>query len=328
MAALVDFHKIQCFFSSTIQITALLLFQQSQSNSAKDTTTVRSNYQDFFDTSILIILASSGFIPISVTIACISRYGRQSWYLLTLTLITMTLATVTLAVSNIYALDYGIPYDIYSGNMQAPYLYNADDYNDVNTTSTTCNIKGSPGHSIYPICGSRSLKGNAIGADTVLSPWMWVLWVNCVAWLFVCIVKHGFRLRGNRIEKYYGILRTIFAKYNWTRLLSRDLRTFRAWAFLSLTTWPLCFGGQFYLFSVYFASDVISQQWTFGQIIAVTVWIPSIVEYIYMEYSESRFYLNIQPQAKVLARWSYRGFQISIPLSTEADGSIGSNPSR
>lgn len=285
VTALVDFHKVQCFFSSTIQITALLLFHEAQKNSALNSKAIRSTFQDFFDTSILVVLASSGIVPIGVTLACINRYGRQSWYLLTLSLVTMVLATATLACSYAYAHEYGIPYDVYSSNMQNPYLYNDNKYINMNATSTTCNIRGSVGHTLNPLCGSWSLGNNAIGASAYNNYWMWLVCANCIMWLPICAVKHWYS-RCNYSKPRSWSLAGISASHSWVARLSQGLATFRAWALFSCISWSLCFGSQYYLFSIYFSHSVISQQWSFGQIIAVTVWVPSVVEYVYIEYSE------------------------------------------
>jgi len=80
----------------------------------------------------------------------------------------MILATATLTSSYIYAYTYGIPYDVYSSSMQNPYLYNDNKYNVMNSTSTTCTIRGSVGHTLYPICGSWNLANNAIARACLL----------------------------------------------------------------------------------------------------------------------------------------------------------------
>ena len=48
----------------------------------------------------------------------------------------------------------------------------------------------------------------------------------------------------------------------------------------------LCFAIQFYLLSVYWRHSFISPEWSFGQIMVVNVWVPAIVEYVYIEYSK------------------------------------------
>ena len=292
VAALVDFHKVQCFFSSTIQITALVLFREAQTNSALDTNTISSSFQDFFDTSILIVLATSGFIPISLTLACISRYGRQSWYLLTLSLATMMLATTTLACAYVYAHDFGIPYNVYSSNMENPYFYNDNKYNVLNSTSTTCNIRGSVGRTLYPLCGSWGLGGNAIGSGIFTDYWLWIVWASCMMWLPVCTMKHWYGGKESYSQPRSWNFNSLCKRYAWVRKVFEEFDSCRVWTQLSCITWSLCFGCQFYLFSVYFSHSVISQQWSFGQIIAVTVWVPSVVEYLYIEYSMPEFLLQ------------------------------------
>ena len=285
VAALVDFHKVQCCFSSTIQITALILFREAQKNSALDTVTIRSSFQDFFGTSILLALATSGIIPISLTLACIGRYGRQSWYLITLSFITMTLATATLVAAYVYAHDYGMPYDAYSGNMNNIYLYNDNKYNVMNATSTTCSIRGSVGHTLYPLCGTWDLRNNAIGSSIFTGYWLWPVWAYCMMWLLICIIRHWYDGRRIFSPPHWWSPRRILTRYPRIRKFSKEVSTCRSWTAISCITWPLCFACQFYLFSIYFKHSVISQQWTFGQIIAVTVWAPSMVEYVYIEYN-------------------------------------------
>lgn len=57
---------------------------------------------------------------------------------------------------------------------------------------------------------------------------------------------------------------------------------------LMATPW-LCFFGRytlaikFWLYSLFLRHSLVSKVWTFGQIIAVTVWAPSIVKFLYIE---------------------------------------------
>ena len=49
-----------------------------------------------------------------------------------------------------------------------------------------------------------------------------------------------------------------------------------------LVVWSLCFGYHIYLYSPFSRNNLVSRVWTFGQIIAVTAWAPSIVEFFYI----------------------------------------------
>ena len=196
---------------------------------------------------------------------------------------TVILATATLASSYVYARNYGIPYDLYTSTMSTPYLYNDNKFNDLNVTSTSCNARGSVGHSLHPICGSWDLDDNFISMTTVTSYWIWAVWANCTIWLLICLLKHC----QDSYESRWLSVQTVLTKLTWIRSAVEGIGRRAAWTILSLLLWSLCFGYQYFLFSVYFKHSVISQQWSFGQIIAVTVWVPSIVEYVYIEYSLS-----------------------------------------
>lgn len=79
VTGLISFHKMQCYFANTIQIAALVLAHDSR----KDTALLFNNafldtgsYSDFLHTSVLVLLALSGIISITVSLACVTRYGR------------------------------------------------------------------------------------------------------------------------------------------------------------------------------------------------------------------------------------------------------------
>ena len=54
-----------------------------------------------------------------------------------------------------------------------------------------------------------------------------------------------------------------------------------------MLVWTLSFGYQFFLYSRSFRSSVINNEWSFGQIVAVIIWAPSLVETLNLEIRES-----------------------------------------
>lgn len=90
VAALVDFQKSQCYFASTVQVVAVILYYDTQTAVREFLTTVASDLIDYdvLDSTTMVVEATSGFVPTILTLACIERYGRRSWYLISLTLIT------------------------------------------------------------------------------------------------------------------------------------------------------------------------------------------------------------------------------------------------
>lgn len=276
---LVEFHKAQCYFSSVIQITALSLFHSSR-QSAKSTAYSTGHYQDVFDTSVLIVLASSGLIPISLAIACIARYGRQSWYLLILSWISTILASTTLIASYYWAHHFAKESGDYDNNLG--YTYNSDNTYDA---QFTCDLDGVYlGDAVSPLCGNSNLLNNALPSGTVANWWTWLVWVNCIVWLLFCTGRKCYD--SDRFFLVRDRLQSLSEQRFFVRWIVKEGQKHRTWILISLLPWSLCFASQFYLFSAYFQHSVISPEWSFGQIIAVFVWVPSIVEYIYVEFSK------------------------------------------
>ena len=155
VTALVDFHKCQCYFSSTIQITGLILFCAIQSHTAQALHGAALP-PDIFDLPVLTVLALSGLVPISLTLVCLTRYGHRTWHLIILSLITMAISTVTLSCPFIYIRRFGDP--------------------------VTNQYFGPNLEDLYPLCGSSKLRKNDIGTTTFTNPWIWAVWLNCVTW--------------------------------------------------------------------------------------------------------------------------------------------------
>lgn len=107
-----------------------------------------------------------------------------------------------------------------------------------------------------------------------------------MVWGLWCIAKHI----SDRQPKlaYLGQLLEACSKIpsqiTQDRLSLRTLSALRKILFILI--WTPCFGYHIYLYSIFFRNKLVSRVWTFGQIIAVTVWAPAIVECFYIEYSK------------------------------------------
>ena len=55
---------------------------------------------------------------------------------------------------------------------------------------------------------------------------------------------------------------------------------------LFVSTWSLSFGYQFYPYSIVFSNAEVDTTWSFGQMVATTIWAPCLVEYLNLELSE------------------------------------------
>ena len=173
IAALVDFHKGQCYFLGVVQVAALTLFHESRNGSLQAFNSSNpKDFKDLFDTSVLTVLATGGFIPINLTLACIARYGRQSWYLISLSFVTTTLATATLIASYNYSHKYGKD-NFYDNNVENYYNF----YNPYGANWTaSCYIDATVGQTLEPLCGNRDLVNNALPSGIIAN---WYTWVIC-----------------------------------------------------------------------------------------------------------------------------------------------------
>lgn len=304
VVALIEYHKAQCYFAIVIQIPALVLCHMSSDLGFE-------LFEDMLDTSIMIISAGSGLVPVALTLACITRYGRQSWYLLVLSWMAVILATVTLLTAYQIAHRTGGGDGIYDD--KSGYTFAID------ASPLTLNDSASRNLSeiVFPLCGNSNLLSNTLPPGLIDNWWTILIWINCVTWMLFCLWKKcfdtkylsGFRQRMDKLVK----------KHHWIDFIITESRKFRAWIFLSILPWSLCFGWQFYLLYSYFKHNLISYEWSFGQIIAGFVWVPSVVEFIYIlingvtDASEYKY-----PSPLVLTR--------DIALSTIAMASLGAPP--
>ena len=221
----------------------------------------------FVDTSALVVLATSGFIPVTFGLAATTRFGRASWHLIILSLITFALASGTLWTFYHYDRQYGKLDDYYN-------LLQNEGYRDFPTG--TCAIDGHMGDTLFPLCGSSLLNNNAISSSTITKWWVWFAWAICMAWMLLCFCSKLMEQSPPKIAR--SKLKSALTRYTWMKLPKRILGTLNGRTLIFIVTAAFCFGVQFYFIHVFNRHDLVSQIWSFGQIIAVTVWIPSMFE--------------------------------------------------
>ena len=281
ITALVEFHKAQCCFASTIQITALILYRQSHRYQTDWYNSSEPIFdKDLIDSDVLLLLATSASVPICVVLACITRYGRHSWYVIILSTITVLLATATMGSA---AATFW-----FENNVQgSPWNPNVDD-GFIETPS--CKIyTSSNGPSIQgflpPLCGHSKLGKNFLpSGDTISNHWIWVVWAYCIVWLLYCITAKLLSLK--RYIPFRARTAARFRRSKFFLSLRGAYRKYPLWILVYAVPWSLCFAAQISLFAVFVQHYFIPNTWTLGQIIAVVVWVPSVIEYIYIASSE------------------------------------------
>ena len=246
--ALVEFHKNQCYFISAIQIALLVLLHQAF---------IRWDINKFiapiFDVLLSVPLALNGLVPTVFTLCCISRYGRLSWYGIILTVITAVLST---------------------GSLVASYRFTRTEAGSLDEIMGDQSLAAQS----RIVCGSDSGNlGTQAELSTIKFSWVWLIYVNCVLWGLYCIVKHVIEPTRGESSRWNRLSRFLTKPY---------VPTF-TYTFFAIT-WILSFTYHFWLYNFLNKNSLVSQTWTFGQIIAVVVWAPSIVEFLYVEISKLR----------------------------------------
>lgn len=272
--ALVDFHKSQCYFISALLVAALVLNSQAENAARQDL------LPPFFDVLLSVPLSLNGLVPVVFTLCCVSRYGRMTWHTIVLSLISIGLSTATLARSYRWILRL------------------SDAYGEDGISTNAAGANFQEGYPLaHAVCGSRSSDlDQFLQRKNIRFSLVWVIYSNCVAWMMWCVISH---LSTDNVEhSHWNVIRKLCSEHipesldRSTRLILKGLGYC-----LYVSTWSFCFIYHFYLYSLFARYSLVSSAWTFGQIIAVTVWIPSIVELLYIEYGE-----RMNPMSRECAR--------------------------
>ena len=253
-----DFHKAQCYFSSTIQITALLAYSQRLPKSRSWTHRPVAPNSDLLDIYELGVLASGALVPINMVLYLVAKHGRQSWYLTFLAAVTSILGTATLA----------------SWTRISFILRNSSVVLESSSMSSSARCLGATnaiGATPATWCGQSQEQFFSWDYFPWYQPWLWAAWTVSILTLLLCTI--------NKLAEDFPRMSPLM------RILSK-VNGRKPVRLLINITWLACFAGQLYLFSSFYQSSLISSTWSFGQIIAITVWIPSVVEFAYMEYCE------------------------------------------
>ena len=254
ITAIAEFHKTQCYFSAAIQIAAIVFALE-----------VIRVTQEFTSAALLFTIATDSSIPVIFILVVIQRYGQQSWYLVLLSSCCLLLSLATLILSYIVFPNNNAPTD---GN------------------SATVDVCGNHTASalLSAWCGSDVAVPGLLGGNIIHSGWNWVLWCNCVMWFGFCFFEKAVAIGPTSHAGFAQALQKRAESLSIWR--SEKPATIRVYHALFLITWSITFGYQFYLYSLPFAYKQISTTWTFGQIVAITVWAPCIAEFLHLERSK------------------------------------------
>lgn len=270
----IEFQKNQCYFAGAIQIASLVL----SSHLYDPYFGPRRQQPDLLDAGFILALSTNGYIPTILSLVIITNHGRQSWYLLLLTLSIFVLSTGTLIwLSHFWATAsrYDDPGQIKDG------WYGICEHCDISSLSKAW-------------CGREAADPSYIQIFRARG-WLWAIWAICLCWLLYCVACKLIDTVGSTHPR----VKTEVQSYPLVSMFTRALQKLgkKNWSRLGIglfvTTWTLSFGYQFYVYSVVYSNAEVDPTWSFGQIVAITIWAPCLVEYLNLELSKS-FYGSIR----------------------------------
>ena len=285
VTALVEFHKVQCYFAGAIQIAAAVFAVE-----------VIRVTQDYASAEMLFILATNSSVPIIFTLIAIQRYGQQSWYLIFLSLSCFLLSTMTLILSYVVFWRF---------NNRLGYLRSNQ-------------VEDCGGHDYASLfaswCGSNVPFPTKIDYSTIKSGWNWALWTNCAAWLLYCILERSLGQNSVSNARAARLLqKTVRWVSVWMRPLFETIWLTRLQYLLFAASWSTALGYQIFLYSIPFTHAQVATMWTFGQVVAITVWTPCIAEYLYLERGNRNLLLTTKLGAELSTVGMFEGSRYRLP---------------
>ena len=270
-SALIEFHKAQCFFIIAIEIAANIVVRKGTLNDSTTPTTLQGLFNNY---SLIGSVSISGFIPVTFTLLALHRAGIHSWYLVHLSNCALISAAITM---------FGVGDFVISS---------ADNRKLMNT-----NAAGQ-----YPTCGNKNLAAFCleIDFDTPLDQDLTSMnfgygSIGGPGLLFSCIILALINLDHlglQRTSKYKGFvswlrgwldafLQKVHKRKN-DRSAQHLLAILKDCLYLCIWGWYLTFivlslEGLNYPSNGATLTPVAS--WTFGQIVAITVWAGPLLEF-------------------------------------------------
>ncbi|KAE8445926.1 hypothetical protein EG329_012705 [Mollisiaceae sp. DMI_Dod_QoI] len=285
VTAAVEFQKAQCYFAIAIQIASLIYIRQLY------LTAVSSGYNNipgnFQTVGLCLVVSTIGHLPVSFILTCLTYFHRHSWYLIAVSLCSYVLSTCVLFYGNhvwtIGTTYYSLELVDLNGVLQFP----ACAYNT---------FGGFPGPS-YVSCEDFDmsyLPGNM--SHSTLFALLVAMWAISTVWIAVCIWEITKpNAWTSRIVQSRCIVR-IENRCFWISRITQSTPIIHLqnripknmWMYFHriffVLTWTMSFTCQFYIYIEYLrTSGFVSTSWTFGQIVAITVWATCLVEYLNLE---------------------------------------------
>ena len=259
-SALVDFQKAQCWFMLATNIAGLIV--------EKSGGLEPESLQQLYNTYVFIkVIAIGGFLPITFSLFNLHMIRELAWYPITLSIVTITVAITTLKVGH------------------ASFTPTTADFGSI-TDQVSQGSKDSCGkRNLIPLC-YYPRKGDNFGFNASSSGSSAnVILAFCLVTLAIILIDHFCRSDDSTQQK---LNRWILQKLGVdpTKALFPHAGTVLrygtpAFHFVFFWLYIYCF----VLFSLdlnwFRENDVYDPGWGFGQIVAVVVWLPMLIDYAF-----------------------------------------------
>ena len=253
LSALVEFHKAQCFFAIAVEVAAQVL-APAGSLDVSNFGQLYTNYEFIRITSVV------GSLPITFTLFLIRRAGIKSWYLFTLSTCAVALSAAT--YFGIDALEFKLYMDPQGLGLPS-------------TTSPSVHSCGGINPSVWcdtGISSSGKFSNINIGSGSVLTSIsvLFMIFIDLCGFDEIPLVQRVCsRFSGSKGNRRFKAITMIVVFFVWLN--------YSIWLASTYT----------YLLSFERVGAIDKSTWGFGQIVAVTIWVPCVFEYLRLEIRKS-----------------------------------------
>ena len=272
-SATVEFHKAQCFFMLSIEVAAQIVVKSGSLN--EGTTTLQGLFNNY---SLIGIISISGLLPVTFTLLTLHSMGMNSWYLLSLSTCTVAMSTATLI---------GIgDFNVTPTDMAKIKHYTSAKYPKcgVRDPTTFClQLPDGPTTLTSMDLGQGAIGGSSLVFSLFVLSFVLLDSLNLrriqnYKHLAEASLTNVERTLQRRVKKpNYRFLRWIIENRHSVLYYSQESLYAAVWTF-------------YIVFFVYFLKSLTYpgngaritpvQVWTFGQIVAITVWAVPLFEFL------------------------------------------------
>ena len=175
-------------------------------------------------------------------------------------------------------------------------------------------------HSFTASSISVAQRGIGISATPVVWAWCTLCLLGMTCDKILNVQRSADRVRENSAAQNQKASILPRVRLIWLRCVA--LASSTASFFVVSLLFFLCFAYLFFLFHGYLYFGLVdSTSWSFGQVVAITVWIAPVVEFIHLLFSTFQvFGLNLRCANR--SRWHDRGISIPATEIVDRDSSV------